>query len=192
MYKSIYNIYFRNINDEVYKIDILQNGYNGGITELKAGVPSFNLSINDDSFLYTPTRLSNATIKIVHNDQLLDLYAGNYQKNKVNLYKGSNLIWTGFITPESYNQEYTSYLQEIDIEAVSALATLEYVSYETKNNMGFISLFDLLKQAIIKSGGDYKYLFVPNAYSIGLNDMVVSEGNFFDEDGKPKIGRAHG
>ena len=67
------------------------------------GNPVFTVDINDEDFLYTPTRFSGATLKIVGSNYLQSLFSTDYQKFKVNLVKGSSIVWTGFITPEMYS-----------------------------------------------------------------------------------------
>lgn len=183
MYNLIYTVPFKDINNNDYTIEISEDGGTASPIELTGGVSPFIIEYNDEPFLYTPTRLTGVTIKLVGGDYLQKLYSTEYQKFKVNLKKGSNILWTGFITPEVYSQDYSNNVFELEIECISALATLEYIDF--KKNTDTLTLMELLKDCISKSQGDYIYAYIPSTYSLDLQMVSVSTSNFVDEDGKP-------
>ena len=183
MYNLIYTVPFKDINNNDYTIEISEDGGTASPIELTGGVSPFTIEYNDEPFLYTPTRLSGATIKLVGGDYLQKLYSTEYQKFKVNLKKDSNILWTGFITPEVYSQDYSNNVFELEIECISALATLEYIDF--KKNTDTLTLMELLKDCINKSQGDYAYAYIPSTYNIDLQMVSVSTSNFIDEDDKP-------
>ena len=182
MYHLIYTVPFKSIDGESYVVEILEDGGSGSSVELTGGVPPFTIEINDDNFLYVPSRLSGATLKLVGSDYLQRLFSTQYQKFKVNLKKNNSIVWTGFITPEVYSQDYSNNVFELEIECISALSTLEYIDFDTESET--ISLEQILKQCLEKSNGDYNHAYIPSVYGIDLNAIYVSKSNFFDEDGK--------
>ena len=103
MYNLKYTIPFIDIDGNNYTIQILEKDGTNSHVELTGGTPAFTVDINDEDFLYTPTRFSGATLKVVGSDYLQSLFSTDYQKFKVNLVKGSVILWTGFITPEMYS-----------------------------------------------------------------------------------------
>ncbi len=183
MYNLIYTVPFKDINNNDYTIEISEDGGTASPIELTGGVSPFTIEYNDEPFLYTPTRLTGATIKLVGGDYLQKLYSTEYQKFKVNLKKDSNILWTGFITPEVYSQDYSNNVFELEIECISALATLEYIDY--KKSTDTLTLMELLKDCISKSKGDYVHVYIPSTYNIDLQMVSVSTSNFIDEDDKP-------
>ncbi|MCS2567244.1 hypothetical protein [Bacteroides fragilis] len=198
-YGTIYTLYFRSRKEEDnYTVEIQKEGYTGRVAELTgSGDAPFSVEIADDDFLYVPTRFSTATIRVVGNDYLQSLYSTGYQQYRVNFKQGNKIVWTGFVTPELYTQDYTSNKFDLEVQCVSAMNTLEYINYKLKNetDKGFISLWELLTRCVSESRGSYSAIYIPHVYAKNLADydantnilqsMTISEQNFFDEDDKP-------
>ena len=183
MYGLKYKVPFTDVDGNGYEVRILVDGYSGGVTELTGAESPFTVDVSDEQFLYTPTRFSGATLNIVGSDYLQDLFSTDYQMSKVDLYKGSRLMWTGFITPDTYSQEYDSHIFELGIECISALSTLEYVDFNM--TQATPTFKEILLECINKSKGSYTNVYIPNTYNIDLSELSVSRANFFDEDDKP-------
>lgn len=182
MYNLIYTMPFTNVDGEALTVQILEDGGTGSPVELTGGTPPFIVDVNDEDFLYTPTRFSGATLKLVGSDYLQKLFSTQYQKFKVNLVKEGSVIWTGFITPELYSQDYDNSLFELEIECISALSTLEYIDF--KQEGATVSLLGIIKKCITESKGDFRAVYIPNVYTSSLDGITVSTANFIDEDGK--------
>lgn len=80
--------------------------------------------------------------------------------------KAGSVIWTGFITPELYSQDYDNNLFELNIECISALSTLEYIDF--KDEGATITLMDIIKKCITESKGDFRAVYMPNTYTSSL------------------------
>ena len=182
MYNLIYTMPFTNVDGEALTVQILEDGGTGSPVELTGGTPPFIVDVNDEDFLYTPTRFSGATLKLVGSDYLQKLFSTQYQKFKVNLVKAGSVIWTGFITPELYSQDYDNSLFELEIECISALSTLEYIDF--KQEGATVSLLGIIKKCITESKGDFRAVYIPNVHTSSLDGITVSTANFIDEDGK--------
>lgn len=182
MYNLIYTMPFTNVDGEALTVQILEDGGTGSPVELTGGTPPFIVDVNDEDFLYTPTRFSGATLKLVGSDYLQKLFSTQYQKFKVNLVKAGSVIWTGFITPELYSQDYDNSLFELEIECISALSTLEYIDF--KQEGATVSLLGIIKKCITESKGDFRAVYIPNVYTSSLDGITVSTASFIDEDGK--------
>ena len=179
MYKVIYNIPFTNVDGESFNVQILEDGGSGSPVELTGGTSPFIVDYNNEDFLYTPARFSGATLKIVGGDYLQRLFSTDYQKFKVNLTKNGSVIWTGFITPEIYSQDFDNSLFELEIECISALSTLEYIDFKWDGDL--ISLLKIIKKCITESKGDFNAVYIPKVYRTDINTIEVSKANFFDE-----------
>lgn len=106
-------------------------------------------------------------------------------------------MWCGFIKPELYTQDYSGTIFELEIECISAMSVLEYIDYKTKNEAekGFVTLWELLTRCVSESRGSYSNVYIPHVYAKDksnytawanvLQDMTISEQNFFDEEDKP-------
>lgn len=195
-YGLIYTVPFASLDNEACVVEIEKEGYSGKVTELIAGTSPFTVDIESEEFLYTPTRFSTATIRIVGNDYLQSLFTIAYQQYRVTFKKDEIITWCGFIKPELYTQDYSSETFELELECMSAMSSLEFIDYsQTGENRVFVSLWDLLKKCITASNNRYIEVYIPHVYGPDeieynsdnnvLEEMTISEQNFFDEDDKP-------
>lgn len=196
-YGLIYTIPFATLKNEPCIVEIEKEDFTGEATELVPGESPFTVEIEDNDFMYIPTRFSSANIRVVGSDYLQHLYSTAYQQYRVTLKRNGSITWCGFIKPELYTQDYSSKLFELEIECQSAMSTLEFIPYKQigEEEKIFVSLWDLLKEAINKSNAQYSAVYIPHVYSKSesdykagtdnvLSEMTVSEQDFFDEDDK--------
>jgi hypothetical protein len=179
-------------------VEIQKEDYTGQVTELTgSGEAPFSIEIADDDFLYVPVRFSTATIRVVGTDYLQSLYSTGYRQYRV-IFKRSGIVtWCGFIKPELYTQDYSGTIFELELECISAMSVLEYIDYKIKNEAekGFVTLWELLTRCVSESRGCYSNVYIPHVYAKDksdytawtnvLQEMTISEQNFFDEDDKP-------
>lgn len=196
-YGTVYTLPFKSIKGKDYLIKIEREGYAGAATELKGQRSPFTVSVDgEDGFIYQPARFSTATLSIFGGDYLQDLFSTDYRMHRVTLYEGGVAAWCGFIKPEMYTQDYRSVKFPLDLECYSAMSVLEYIDYKQQGDTrGFVSLWALLKHCISESRGQYTAVYLPHVYGKDksafeawenpLEQMSVSEQNFFDEDNEP-------
>ncbi len=197
-YGTIYTLPFRSRKEDSCLVEIQKEDYTGQVTELTgSGEAPFSIEIADDDFLYVPVRFSTATIRVVGTDYLQSLYSTGYRQYRVIFKRSGVVTWCGFIKPELYTQDYSSTIFELELECISAMSVLEYIDYKTKNEAekGFVTLWELLTRCVSESRGCYSNIYIPHVYARDksnytawtnvLQDMTISEQNFFDEDDKP-------
>lgn len=195
-YGLIYTVPFASLDNEACVVEIEKEGYSGKVTELIAGTSPFTVDIESEEFLYTSTRFSTATIRIVGSDYLQSLFTIAYQQYRVTFKKDEVITWCGFIKPELYTQDYSSDTFELELECMSAMSSLEFIDYsQVGENRAFVSLWDLLKKCISSAKAQYEGVYIPHVYGPDeieytsennvLEEMTISEQNFFDEDDKP-------
>ncbi|MCE5175837.1 MAG: hypothetical protein ABFC90_07340 [Bacteroidales bacterium] len=194
-YVTKYTVPFKTTSNISCVVEIQEDGFTGTSTELVGGTDPFVIKLDDDDFLYVPTRFSTATLRIVGDDYLKTLFSSNYQQFRV-IFKINDVVkWIGFISPEVYTQDYTSTPFELEIQCISAMSTLEQIDYSiTGDSYTFISLWDTVKKCVNASKAEYSNIFIPHVYAEGydlyrtlanvLERMTISEQNFFDEDDK--------
>ena len=195
-YGLIYTIPFARLANEACVVEIEKEGYTGNTMELIGSDSPFDVEVEDDDFLYIPTRFSTARIRVVGGDYLQQLYSTSYQQYRVTFKRDGVVAWTGFVKPEIYTQDYSSEKFELEIECHSAMSVLEFINYKQIGVDGrvFVSLFDLMKKCVSESRGRYSSVYIPHVYAKNkanydagtnvLSEMYVSEQNFFDEDDK--------
>ena len=197
-YGTIYTLPFRSRKEDVCLVEIQKEGYTGRVIELTgSGEAPFSVEIADDDFLYTPVRFSTAAIRVVGGDHLQSLYSTGYRQYRVIFKRAGSVTWCGFIKPELYTQDYSGTIFELEIECISAMSVLEYIEYKQKSEegKGFVTLWELLTRCVSESRGSYSSVYLPHVYAGSesdytawrnvLQDMTISEQNFFDEDDKP-------
>ena len=82
MYNLKYTVPFMDIDGNNYTIQILEKDGVNSPVELTGGYPAFTVDVNDEDFLYTPTRFSGATLKVVGSDYLQTLFSTDYRSSK--------------------------------------------------------------------------------------------------------------
>lgn len=195
MYATKYIVPFISLKGTNYEVEIQTEGYTGVVKELVGSATPFTVKIDDNDFLYSPCRFSTASLRLVGDDYLQELFSTNYQQYRIVLKSGTNVVWVGFVSPEVYTQDYANIPFELEVQCSSAMSTLEYLDYKKVGEAcTFVSIFDVLKQCVKSANADYSNIFVPHVYASSeaayaanenvFEKMTISEQNFFDEDGK--------
>ena len=180
-----YKTEFRDINNDLIKVELLKDTTTSTIKELIAGGDPINLNNNSDDYLYTPMRLFGGTFTVVLDEYDFGLFASNDREIQIKIYRNNSLFYTGFLTPSVYSQNYLDgYNFELQLEFVSALSALQSVEF-VKNNDTTITLLQLIKDAISYTNNTYNNIYIPSTFSIKLNEISVSQDNFYDEENKP-------
>ena len=175
-----YNIHFKNYKNTAYDVKVYIDGYVGQVTELLGARSAFVVEGNDENFVYEPIRSSTATLTLLSSDLLLDLFSINNQYAPVKLFKGDKLMWTGYIVPEQFTQPYKPTPDNISIDCISAIGTLENIQYEKQTENGFITAINLLRYIIRSANGGYEKIYIPYVY--GSSEVNYStKKNIFDE-----------
>ena len=186
---------FKSIKDLTYKVEIVTNYDESVSQEIILGTPPFVITLEGgDSTIYKPIKYTGATLRIATSDILQDLYSPTNQGVSVCCYwqypSGiKDYKFKGFVTPNIYNQAYSPFPENLEIECVDALSTLKNIDYntvgETKN---IVSFFDIYCH-ILKKTNTIQNLYISDSYETTANTIAhychISESNFFDEDDKP-------
>ena len=185
---------FSNIENHTYYINITTNGDSSKTKEIKLGDTPLTTSYEGgDDYIYKPVKYSSTTIKILSEDYLFDLYSAKAQQNKVQVinYMG-NTVWVGYTTPNLYSQGYENPIEEIEVECIDGLSTLQYLTYTPINANKSIVTFKELINHLLSKCNCYSRFFISNAtYNPNYPNyyywekLKISEMNFFDEDDEP-------
>lgn len=181
----IYKGFFRQIKtDDLYTVKITTEGSAKQEEILLGGSPFVTEMDDSDKTIYTPTKYQTATIEIVSKGYKFDIYSPKAQGTKIELLKDGQIQWTGYATPNTYDQGFDSSLETIQIECIDALSTLQYIKFlpSNKNVDSFINII----QYLIGKCNSYKYIYVSDNTTISsnpiMNDLYISKNNFFDQD----------
>lgn len=170
---------FRNIDNELFTVKILTDGDSSssrtiGENGLFFGADPVTIETGcDDAFEHIIRK--SCAINLVCSDYIGDiLFANNSRSIVVNIRKGNDIIFAGYVEPNSFNQPFAKPLEEFTINCTDALSTLQYYKYKncTLNN------YDSLKTTV--GSATFKEM---------LEDMFDDIMNDIDIDGNitPKL-----
>ena len=180
---------FKDVNDQLYTVNIITDGDGSTTKEFTLGGSPFTTEMdNSDKIIYKPCKYQSATIEMVSQDYNFDIYSSTAQGTKVQLLKDSEIVWTGFITPNLYDQGFNEFRETISLEAIDGLSTLQYYKYtpvgKSKDIVSFISIINHL----ISQCHSYNYFYISDniqkddTTNSSINEsLYISEQNFFDE-----------
>jgi hypothetical protein len=189
-------------NNILHRIDILERGYTGSITEVDADSNPFSLSksngeLNNKFITLQPTY---ATINLIakSNFQYIGLFSQDDRKYKVIYYTNGQEIWQGFITPSTYSEEYVPVPYVASIQATDNLALLDEADFldDSGNKLaGSAALIDVLWTCLKKANPDLPVIRSGiNKFATGmttggnndpLNQTYIRQESFYETDGTP-------
>ena len=180
---------FYNLEGIKYEVELITNGSTTQTRTIDLGVSPFvtTMDVSDEN-IYKPAKYQSATVKVVtsgETDYLFDVYSATPNGTKVTLkdVTRNNVMWVGYTVPVVYQNGYSEIHEELEIECIDGLSILQYYKYST-DKKGIVSFIDIVNKILTKCGC-YKTLYVSNNVYRGstpiLNDLYISEQNFFDE-----------
>ena len=175
-----YRLPFFNYAGESLEIKFYMEDYIGEIETLTGAPSAFVVTGTDEEFVYEPVRTSTASVSIVTDSLLNDLFSVNSHHVAVKLYRGNKLLWTGYVEPEVFTQAYVPIADKLSINCISAIGTLENIQYEKQTENGYITAINLLRYIIRSANGGYEKIYIPYVY--GSSEVNYStKKNIFDE-----------
>ena len=184
MYGLKYTIPFKTISDIDCVVNVELKDYIGSSVELIGGGEPFSIDTEDVDVL-APIRSSLATLSVYGSDYLKDLYTSDPQGIRIKLLVNGSVKWIGFLTPDTFNQDFSSPEFIYEMECVAALSTLKHKKFDLTADK--VTFLDIIKRARDLSG--YVDLYLTDSVRGKLDENIyelagVASGNFFDELGE--------
>ena len=176
---------FRDKNDALHTITITTKVGTGTTNLVLSTSPFVEELEGDGNTIFKPCKYSSATVRILAKDYMWDIFQSKAQDVSVELTdEVGNIEWTGFVTPNLYDMGYESDKEELEIECMDALSTLQYFKYTAIGDKPRTNSFlDIIKH-ILKNKTPYTYMYFPSyLQGITLDKLKICEQNFFDKDG---------
>lgn len=183
--------YFKGFNDKQYIVKIYQEDEAEEFIEIElAGESPFVVSYNTSNTPFEPLRTSTATISVVHDEYLDELYTSHAKGTSVKLYEKDSTnqeicVWCGYLVPKTYNQGYTGCYETIELEAADCISVLQYIDYEKLNDGGcvtFQDIFNLILDTTHINAYYWAHSKQTNDEFITPSSLGVFENNFFEND----------
>lgn len=186
---------FKNIKGETVEVVIVSNNNSSETTEITlAGESPVIISQTSSDGIFSPIKSRSCTITFVSENTYFDMYSGSSHGTQItvkNTTRGECLFY-GYLTPCQYNQPYV-YLNEIELEAVDAVSTLQDFKYEKQGTTSsIVSIQSIIQNALNNVAGYKGGIYIPK---LGLRmksswdssiypteKEFISESAFFDDD----------
>lgn len=183
----IYKGQFADTNNKIYNITITTNSGNLTKQVTLGGNPFVTEMDSDEKLIYCPVKYQSATVAIITPDYNFDIYSPKAQNTKVELTDDSNkVIWTGYATPNLYDMGFVEEREEIEIECIDGLSTLQYIKYRTDKKQ--VVTFEYLIKKLLQNCHCYNRFYVSSNIQLTkekadtiLDKLYISEENFFDK-----------
>lgn len=207
IYKQKYFYNFRDITNQLYKVEIWQNVETTTpvtATEIKADSEPCTIDYVIDK-LHSPVKASGAILNLLSTTDRMffSLFTADMMGYKVKIYKGVNLFWVGFLDSENYSEPFNLINNyPVTITANDGFNLLDRIDYSymtgsavTKYN-GVESFWYTLQVVLQKLNLDWINIYVGLSTTIPdvtiltaetvLHKLYLNNDNFYDEDGKPE------
>ena len=181
----IYEGQFASRDGKLYTVKITSEAPGGRKPVTLGATPLTTQMRGDSGNIYAPVKCSGATVSIVTDGYLLDIYSPKAQGTKVEVSDEAGIVWTGYATPNLYDMGFSKPKEEISVECVDALSTLEHVKYFAPVRQ-IRSLAEILK-TVIGECHAYNVIYVSAATRLPwsvqpfLDEVYISESCFFGE-----------
>lgn len=186
---------FKSVKEKAYRLEIhtALSTYSEAITLS----PEPFIVEYESSALYQPLKSSGATVSLLTDAILTDLYTGENQGVQVRLYNQTDnvLEWFGYLTPNLYSSSYISSFDSVELEAIDTLSSLENIKYAYIGTNGTFRSFADVMFAILDKSDPKKVLnsvFIQKTNLMTKDSLLclfdesyIHERNFFDEDNEP-------
>lgn len=175
-----------------YSIKIISNSGSSEFEEIYlAGESPVVVTYDVSTTPFDPIRQSRATISVVVDDKLLDVFSSEAQGTQViltNLGTGEN-EWVGYLTNNLLNmpQDLCGY-DNFSVEAQDCLMTLDKYHYRTIGSHKSIVTFRQILGQIAERCGLITDMYIDNSMQrsdgsyIEMGSLKISEQNFFSSD----------
>lgn len=184
---------FRTLKDEMIQVVIITNNDASQEEEIFFADESPVMISQSSDGIFSPIKSRSCTIKLVTKDELFDIYSGSSHGTSVavNNLTNSECLFYGYVTPCQYNQPYL-YNNEIEIEAVDAISTLQDFKYSYLNGKeSSVAIIDIIKKLMEIAGysGQIYMQYNANKMRTAMNYAptqfeYINDDIFFEDSGE--------
>ena len=167
---------FRNLSDELLTV-LIKSGGSGTVKEIgKDGLYFSSEPVLIEESIEDITEhviRKSATINLVVSDYIGDiLFTGAARDIVVNIWKGSECIFAGFVEPATYSQPFNSQTEEFTLNCTDFLSTLQYTSYKNIVPLNY-------RQAVQEAGS--------TSFKQVIDGMFDTRGLNLNNNQKPRL-----
>jgi len=173
-----------------WKVNILQEGFSGSVTELNFPADSPLVIEWSNTDKMAPVQFSNATLKVMSDTdrEFIGLYTVAVGSVRMDVYRNNSLYWSGNIDTELYSEPYHMGKDYEVSLTFSDFACLERMDW---TGTGFASINSIITTCLTMAGIHYSSYGVGTKFistcksgqqsALDLTEVYVQQENFYDE-----------
>lgn len=139
------------------------------IVDLVFSADPVTISQKSADGIFSPLKLSSATVRVMLPDVITELYSTNPQQITCrisNYTKSDKTLFDGYVTPCMYSQGYVYPNDELEIECVSPISTLDEIQWREHQGDDMLTWYEIM-QDIVDATGVYQHFFLQNTLEVG-------------------------
>lgn len=177
-YGLIYKFIFESMNGSETKIEVLKNGYSGSAIQRPLGAApvlrqQFSGCVAGSSLAFTPECLVDG--------EFSQFYTTDAKEFRVDLYRNSVQIWSGFIVPELYSEPDIAPPYDVSITAADGLGELKRYDFTP---LGKVTLQALFINLMSYTGQSLPVHFISQLNYSGVSAPAFFADTYIDLDYK--------
>ncbi len=118
----------------------MEIGREGGNVFFTTDPVEITSSVNDT---FDHLLCSQASIRLLTRDFISDFFCASCMDAVVNIYRGGECVFAGFIEPQAYSQPYNEVYDELELNCIDVLSALQYSKYRGVGSIGVV--YDVAK-----------------------------------------------
>lgn len=154
-----WTVSFRSVSDKSYLVKIYDSSYEGEPVALEPADEPFSLAEGGDS-LFMPVSTESGYLRVIDNGDLDGIMPMSSMERRVELYRGSALIWMGYMAPQAYDGTWEPAPSVREMPVVNALSAMESVTIG-ESASDFTSVAGLLNDALAAVGLTPGNIYLP-------------------------------
>ena len=157
-----WQVQFRSLKGVNYTVNISEQGWTGGVTQLTPSDQPFTTQEDDDDDIFKPIRAQSGYLRVIDSTGSLleSLMPENNTQRLVQLMVGSTIRWQGFLQADAYTQPWLEGKVEIELPLKSVLGALEDVVIEEEYFSIYKNVAFLFVQAFTDLGIEPSNVYV--------------------------------
>lgn len=177
-YAALYRFVFQSMNGAEVKIEVLKDGYSGTVTQRALGSApilrqQFSGGVAGTSLAFTPECLVDG--------EFSQFYTSDAKEFRVDLYRSSTKVWSGFIVPELYSEPDIAPPYDVNITAADGLGELKRYDFLP---LGKVTLHALFTSLLSYTGQSLNVCYISRLTYSGISYNAFFTNTYIDVDYK--------
>lgn len=171
-----YTIPFASLDNTQYVVNVYVEGFTGTATTMTGAADPFTTSEkNDKEWLTVPVRTQTGYLRVVcEESEWRGLIPSSATSHYVELKKGNNVMWFGYIKPEAFTHSLYSGVDTYEFPIQCPLSLLDGMNLDWDDNHSTDTFATLLHRVLSLSGVTFGNCYFPNNLENLFDDLLAT------------------